>query len=91
MTIEFMMMLSLSIVVVFTGVKFIEMRYIDKDTRALKMYIRDAVYVFISSISILYLYGTYEKQVLDFFFFITNTQNVGTPILTPIFTGEPGF
>lgn len=91
MTIEIMILLSISIVIVFTGVKFVEMQYIDKNVRPLKLYIRDAVYVFISSIGILYVFGTYEKHVLDFFFFITNTKNIATPTQTPIFTGEPGF
>ena len=91
MSIEFMIMLAVAVVIVFTGLKFVEMYYIDKDKRALKLYIRDAVYVFVSSFAVLYVYGTYEKTILDFFYFITNTKNISSVTQTPIFTGEPGF
>ena len=91
MTIEFMMVLSVLVMIVFTGMKFVETVYIDKEQRALKLYIRDAFYVFLSSLAVLYLYGTYEKPLVDFFFFVTNTKNIASPIQTLIFTGEPGF
>ena len=54
MTIEFMMVLSVLVMIVFTGMKFVETVYIDKEQRALKLYIRDAFYVFLSSLAVLY-------------------------------------
>jgi len=91
MTVEIMIALSVILVIVFTGLKWVEMQYIDKDDRAIKLFIRDAAYIFLSSLTVLYVYTTYEKNVLDFFFFITDTKNIATPIQTPIFTGEPEF
>lgn len=91
MTVEIMIVLSLLVVLFFTGLKFVEMVYIDKDRRALKLFIRDAVYIFVATGAVLYLFSNYEKHIMDFFFFITNTKNVVPVAQTPIFTGEPGF
>ena len=48
MNIEIILGLAIVGVVFFTGLKFLETHYIDKDKRALKFYISDAVFAFLS-------------------------------------------
>lgn len=91
MTIELMIGLALVVVIAFTGFKVVETVYIDKEKRAMKLYIRDALYVFLSAFAVIFLYNTNEKHILDFFYFLTDTKNVAIPEKTPIFVGEPGF
>lgn len=81
---------SIAIVLVFSLFKVLEMKYIDRDERALKLFIRDAVYVFLSSLAVLFVYFQFEKNIQEFFCFLTNSKNI-VPNTTQIFTDDPGF
>lgn len=68
--------------IVFLITKFIEMRFVDKESKPLKFLIRDSVLVYFSVIS-----G----------YFIINQMNpiikstIGGSKATPVFTDNPGF
>jgi hypothetical protein len=75
-------LIAFIISVVFLITKFIEMRFVDKESKPLKFLIRDAVLVYFSVIS-----G----------YFIINQMNpiikgaIGGSKVTPVFTDNPGF
>jgi len=81
---------AIAIVLCFTLLKFVEMRYIEREFRSLKLFIRDAVYVFVASLAVLYLYFRFEKNIQEFFCFITDSK-VLVPNTTQVFTDEPSF
>lgn len=81
---------AIAIVLVFTILKFVEMRYIEREFRSLKLFIRDAVYVLVSSLAVLYLYFRFEKNIHEFYCFMTNSK-VLVPNATQVFTDEPTF
>lgn len=81
---------AIAIVLVFTILKIVEMRYIEREFRSLKFFIRDAVYVLVASLAVLYLYFRFEKNIHEFFCFITDSK-VLVPNTTQIFTDEPSF
>ena len=81
---------AIAIVLVFTLFKIVEMRYIEREVRSLKFFIRDAVYVLAASLAVLYLYFRFEKSIHEFFCFMTDSK-VLIPNTTQIFTDEPSF
>ena len=68
--------------VVFLIVKFMEMRFVEKETKPLKLLIRDALLVYFSVIVSYFIIGQ-----------ITTNLNGGSNSsnLTPVFTDNPGF
>ena len=87
---EKLLFLAVVITVAFSILKYLEMRYLDKDKRSIKIFLRDAIYVFCASFGILYLAHTFDPLVTEFFHFITGTKRVVAET-TQVFTGEPGF
>ena len=81
---------AIAIVLVFTLLKIVEMRYIEREFRSLKLFIRDAVYVFIASLAVLFVYFRFEKNIHEFFCFMTDSK-VLVPNSTQVFTDEPSF
>jgi hypothetical protein len=70
------------IAVIFFIIKFIEMRFIDKESKPLKLLIRDTLVVYVSVI-IGYFILEQLKPVI---------QSAGEgPSGTPVFTDNPGF
>jgi hypothetical protein len=60
--------------------KFLEMRYIERDTKPLKLLIRDSLIVYFSVIA-----GNFVIEQLN-----STLEGGGKPI-TPVFTDNPGF
>ena len=87
---EKILIFAISITILFCILKFMEMKYIDKDIKPLKYFIRDAIMVFTSSIICVYVLLQYDKYISDLFAVVTDTK-VFSPETTTIFTGEPGF
>ena len=81
---------AIAIVLVFTLFKIVEMRYIEREFRSLKFFIRDAVYVLAASLAVLYVYFRFEKNIQEFFCFMTDSK-VLVANTTQIFTDEPSF
>lgn len=85
------LILPLFITILFFLVKFIEMKYIDKEVKPMKYMIRDCFIVFVSSITAVFVYGRFQYPIQDFMNVVTNTKS--TPIMShpEIFTDSPGF
>jgi len=66
------------------------MKFIDKEMKPLKMYVRDAIIVMICSLASTFLYFSLDSNVAEFFNVVTDNKVV-TPTNTQIFTDEPGF
>lgn len=87
---EKLFVVSILITVLFCVVKFIEMKYIQKEWKPLKLLVRDAFIVFICSITSLFVYFQLDGTIHDFFNVVTENK-VLNPSATQVFTDEPGF
>jgi hypothetical protein len=75
-------MIALIIAIVFLVIKFIEMRFIEKENKPLKLLIRDTLLVYISVVIGYYILEQLKPVI----------QNGGNNIInTPVFTDNPGF
>ena len=75
-------MIALIIAIVFLVIKFIEMRFIEKENKPLKLLIRDTLLVYISVVLGYYILEQLKPVI----------QNGGSNIVnTPVFTDNPGF
>jgi len=85
---------SIGITVLFGIMKFLEMRFLDNDEageiKPLKFVIRDALLVFVSSMTATYIYFHMDGAISEFFNVITETK-VLNPNTTQIFTDVPTF
>ena len=70
--------------------KFVEMKFIERQMKPLKEIVRDLILVFVSSFSVFYIFIQYQSKVDDFFSVVTNT-NILNPDTTQVFTGSPDF
>lgn len=87
---EKVFLISISITFLFCIFKFIEMKYLDKDFKPLKLFVRDSVYVFISSFVATFFYYQMDGKITDFLNVLTDTKTLNSGA-TEIFTDEPGF
>ena len=67
--------------IIFVIGKFIEMRFIEKESKPLKLLIRDALLVYISVIMGYFILGQLKPII----------QDGGAIIAPPVFTGNPEF
>jgi hypothetical protein len=72
-------------------VKWVEMKYIDKEMKPMKYMVRDTIVVFMISCVSMYVYGTYFNLIQDFMSMMTSTKTVPTLVTPEIFTDNPGF
>jgi hypothetical protein len=68
--------------VTFLITKFLEMRFIEKESKPLKILIRDALLVYFSVVSGYFIIGQIDP--------LLHGGAIGS-IKTPVFTGDPGF
>jgi len=87
---EKIFIISTIITFLFCLVKFIEMKYLDKEFKPLKFLVRDAVMVFVCSITASFFVFNMDASITDFFNVLTDTKTLNTAT-TQIFTDEPGF
>jgi hypothetical protein len=82
--------------------KFAEMKFIDKDTKPLKVLFRDALVVFISALTATYILFYFNDSILEFMNVITDTKSTtfgniigglgnGRINAAEIFTDSPAF
>jgi heme/copper-type cytochrome/quinol oxidase subunit 4 len=70
------------IAIIFLIAKFLEMRFVDKESKPIKLLVRDALLVYFSVIS-----GYFILEQLK-----TNVHTGGSnSTVTPVFTGNPEF
>jgi hypothetical protein len=87
---EKILLIALAITLLFCVMKFIEMKFIDKQLKPLKFVIRDAVIVYVCSAIGLVAYANIGGSLADFMNVVTDKKTL-TPAATQIFTDEPGF
>ena len=87
---EKIFIISIAITCLYCLIRFIEMKFIDKDLKPLKTVVRDAIIVMICSIVSTYIYFNVDKSIMEFFNVITN-NTVVQPSVTQVFTDTPGF
>jgi multisubunit Na+/H+ antiporter MnhB subunit len=87
---EKIFIISTIITFLFCLVKFIEMKYLDKEFKPLKFLVRDAVIVFVCSLAAALFVFNMDGSITDFFNVLTDTKTLNTAT-TQIFTDEPGF
>jgi hypothetical protein len=87
---EKVFLISILITFLFCIFKFIEMKYLDKDFKPLKILVRDSIYVLISSFVATFFYYQMDGKITDFLNVLTETKTLNTGT-TEIFTDEPGF
>ena len=87
---EKVILFAICVTVLFGIVKGLEMKYIEKDFKSLKLIVRDFVIVFMSSFAVATMFIQYNTHLDDFFSVITNTKVIN-PDKTQIFTGMPDF
>ena len=68
--------------VIFLISKFIEMRFVDKESKPLKLLIRDALLVYFSVVSGYFIIGQVSPVLKG---------GVNGTNITPVFTDNPGF
>lgn len=77
---------------VFAFFKFIEYKFIDKsrEMKPLKYFIRDCVFVFLSSAASAFLYGEMNGTINELVNVITDSKTIN-PTSLQVFTEMPGF
>jgi len=88
---EKVLIFAITITILFCILKFLEMKYIDREIKPLKFFVRDAIMVFSSSIFCIYILLQYDKNITDLFAVITESRVFSPDDTTTVFTGEPGF
>ena len=74
----------------FSFLKFIEMKYLDKQIKPLKLLIRDAFMVFVSTLVGVYAFSLFGGSVQEFFNIVTESKTLNAAA-TQVFTDVPGF
>lgn len=83
--------------IVFCISKFIEMKFVEKELKPLKFLIRDALIVFLSTLSATFLFFNMNDTLQEFMNIITDTKTTIPPIAgggggtAEIFTDTPNF
>lgn len=83
-------LVSIIVTALFCFLKFVEMKYIDKEVKPLKFIVRDAFIVLICSVVGSSIIFNYDASISEFFNIVTDTTTI-TPANTQIFTDDPGF
>jgi len=75
--------IATAISIIFLILKFIEMRFIEKESKPLKLLIRDTIVVYFSVVCGHFLLNQLSP--------IMKTGGGETNVVTPVFTDNPGF
>ena len=87
---EKVLLFAIVVTVLFAIFKVFEAKFIDKETKPLKFFVRDAAIVFATTFVVAYIFFNYDYKINEFFAVVTDTK-VLTPETTEVFTGDPGF
>lgn len=83
--------LSFLITFIYSIIKFIEAKYIENEFKPLKLVVRDAMVVLLSSMSCLFIFYYFENNIFDFFNMITDNKNKIISEKVDVFVDDPGF
>lgn len=87
---ENLFLLAVLATILFLFIKFLEMKYLEKEFKPLKLVVRDGIIVFISTIVAAYSFFYMNGSISDFLNVITENK-VLQPDATQIFTDTPAF
>ena len=87
---EKVFILSIIVTCFFVFIKVLEMKFVDKEWKPLKIIIRDAFIVFLSAIVGSFLLFQVDGSVTDFLNLVTENKSFNMSA-TQIFTDAPGF
>lgn len=87
---EKVFIISIIITFLYCLIKFLEMKFIEKEFKPVKTIVRDAIIIMFCSIVSTYLYFNIDTNVVNFFNVLTN-NTVVEPSVTQVFTDQPGF
>jgi hypothetical protein len=87
---EKVFMIAVLITILFLGSKVIEMKYIEKEWKPMKLVVRDLITVFACSSLGSFMYLHLDGSVVDFLNVVTKSKTFDMS-QTQIFTDEPGF
>jgi len=87
---ETALFLAVAISVLYSIVKYLEMRYLEQKMKPLREIVRDVLMVAVSSFICSFVFIYNKNKIDDFVAVVTNT-NILKPENTQVFTGVPGF
>jgi hypothetical protein len=87
---EKVLLFAICVTILFGIMKTLEMKFIEKDMKSMKLVIRDLIIAFCSSFASATLFLQYGNYLDDFLSIITNTKVINAE-KTKIFTGAPDF
>jgi len=82
--------LSIIITCLFVIVKILEMKFVDKEWKPIKVIIRDAVVVFVCCMVGSFMLFNADSSITDFLNIVTDNKSFNMSA-TEIFTDAPGF
>lgn len=82
--------ISIIITILFCVFKMLEMKFIEKEMKPLKLIIRDAIIVLLCSFISSFFVLNMDKNISEFFNIVTDSKTIN-PSTTEIFTDLPGF
>jgi hypothetical protein len=82
--------LAAFVTLMFSILKFVEMKYVDKEIKPMKLFVRDSIIVFICTLLSSYLFFSFDGYITDFFNVVTDSKVIN-PANTQVFTDVPGF
>jgi hypothetical protein len=82
--------LAAFVTLMFSVLKFVEMKYVDKESKPMKLFVRDSIIVFICTLLSSYLFFSFDGYISDFFNVVTDSKVIN-PANTQVFTDVPGF
>jgi hypothetical protein len=85
-----MVTFAIATTIAFAVLKFVEMKFIDKEVKPLKYFVRDVILVFASSLFAAFVLLNYGNTVGDFMNVVTDSKVIPSgPV--EVFTELPGF
>ena len=87
---ENILLLAVFVTLLFCFAKFIEMKYLDKEFKPLKIIVRDALIVFVSTVVASFVSFNMSGTMTDFFNVVTENKTLNMEA-TQIFTDIPSF
>jgi hypothetical protein len=87
---EKVFMIAVIVTVLFLASKVVEMKYIDKEWKPMKLVVRDAITVFACTTLGSFMYLHLDGSFVDFLNVVTASKSFDMG-QTMVFTDEPGF
>ena len=87
---EKVFLFAIGVTILFSILKFAEMKWIDNEIKPLKLFVRDVIMVFVSAFGCALVLLKFSTNIDDFISILTNVKTLN-PDTTQIFTGVPDF